>query len=145
MDVYISKGIELIKDVPGEGLEAAKGCAVTYNARIFLRKGDEVTQDSQSISLYGSSLDTRMIDGVELIDHTTTLGKRQPIAGVEKSLYGMRAAGYREVFVGPHLAYGDKGIKGLIPQNAMLRIQLWVHDVQPPPNNAMQPTRKARG
>ena len=89
-----------------------------------------MTRDAQSIALYESRLHTRTIDGVELIDHTTTLGKRQSIAGVEKSLYGMQPGGYREVIVSPHLGYRETGIPDLIPPNAMLRIQLWVHDVQ---------------
>ncbi|MDH3510834.1 MAG: FKBP-type peptidyl-prolyl cis-trans isomerase [Gammaproteobacteria bacterium] len=129
MSIKIAKGIELLKDIPGEGAAAEKGTVVTYNARFFLRKGDEVTRDAQSIAAYRSYLTIRTIDGVELIDHTTTLGKRQSIAGVEKSLYGMQAGGYREVLVSSHLGYGAVGVTDLIPPNAMLRIQLWVHDV----------------
>ncbi len=96
----------------------------------FLRRGDEVTIDEKSIALYETRLTTRKIDGVQLIDHATILGKRRPIAGVEKSLYGMQAGGSREVLVNPHLAYGKKGLADLIPADAMLRIQLWVHDVR---------------
>ena len=130
MTAQIAKGIELLKDVPGEGHTAAKGDVVTYNARFFLRKGDEVTHDAQSIAAYRQHLNIRTIEGIELIDHTTRLGKRQPIAGVEKSLYGMQTGGFREVLVSPHLAYGEAGLPGVIPANAMLRIQLWVHNVQ---------------
>jgi hypothetical protein len=126
MSIKIAKGIELLKDIPGEGAAAEKGTVVTYNARFFLRKGDEVTRDAQSIA----ALTIRTIDGVELIDHTTTLGKRQSIAGVEKSLYGMQAGGFREVLVSAHLGYGAVGVTDIIPPNAMLRIQLWVHAVQ---------------
>jgi FKBP-type peptidyl-prolyl cis-trans isomerase 2 len=110
MSIKIAKGIELLKDIPGEGAAAEKGTVVTYNARFFLRKGDEVTRDAQSIAAYRSYLTIRTIDGVELIDHTTTLGKRQSIAGVEKSLYGMQAGGYREVLVSAHLGYGAVGV-----------------------------------
>jgi hypothetical protein len=130
MSIKIAKGIELLKDIPGEGAAAEKGTVVTYNARFFLRKGDEVTRDAQSIAAYRSYLTIRTIDGVELIDHTTTLGKRQSIAGVEKSLYGMQAGGYREVLVSAHLGYGAVGVTDIIPPNAMLRIQLWVRAVQ---------------
>ena len=124
------KGVELLDEVLGEGPEAEKGAVVTYNARLFLRRGDEVTRDSEIISREREHLNIRTINGVELIDHVTTLGKRRPIAGVEKSLYGMRKNGYREVLVAPHLAYGQKGVFDLIPANAMLRIQLWVQDVR---------------
>jgi len=126
----IAKGIELIEDNPGSGQVADKGAVVTCNIRIFLRRGDEVTQDYRSIDSYRSHLQIRIIDGIELIDHTTTLGKRQPIAGVEKSLYGMQAGGFREVVVSPHLGYREVGIPDIIPPNAILRIKLWVHDVQ---------------
>ena len=132
MSKRLHKGIELLQEVPGSGLAADKGCQVVYNARMFLRKGDEVTQDARSIAAYGDHLTTRVVDGVELIDHTPTSGKRQPIAAVEKSLLGMQAGAHREVQASAHLCYGERGIEGLIPPNAMLTIQLWVRDVQPP-------------
>jgi hypothetical protein len=124
------KGIDLVRDVPGDGPVAEKGSAVIYNARFFLRRGDEVTRDAVSIAAYRSKLNIRTVDGVELIDHVTTLGKRQPIAAVDKSLIGMQAGGYREVRAGAHLCYGSKGIDGVIPPNAMLHIKLWVNHVR---------------
>ena len=137
MSNQLTKGVELLEDRPGQGRAAQKGDEVTYNARLFLRRGDEVTFDAESIARYGEHLDIRIIDGVELVDHKIPLGKRRSIAGVEKSLYGMQPGGYREVLVSAHLGYGEAGIEGRVPPNAMLRIQLWVQDVQvaigPPP------------
>lgn len=130
MAIKDTKGVVLLDEVHGEGPGAEKGALVTYNARIFLRRGDEVTRDAEIISRARQHLKTRTINGVELIDHVTELGKRRSIAGVEKSLYGMKKNGYREVLVAPHLAYGDRGVPGLIPANALLRIQLWVQNVR---------------
>ncbi len=129
MTVKITKGLELIDESVGEGRVAIKGAVVTYNARLFLRKGDEVTQDAEIIARARAHLNIRDVEGVELIDHVTELGKRHPIAGIEKSLYGMKKGGYREVLVSPHLAYGKKGVPDRIPGNALLRIQLWVRDI----------------
>ena len=126
----LAKGVELLDEVVGEGLVAEKGSMVTYNARFFLRRGDEVTQDGETISRVRDHVTTRIIGGVELIDHVTELGKHRPISGVEISLYGMRKHGYREVLVAPHLAYGQAGVPDLVPSNALLRIQLWVQDVR---------------
>jgi len=123
------KGIELLNEQPGSGPEARKGDTVVYNARIFLRRGDEVTPDARSIELYGLTERVRNVAGMRLIDHHAVLGRRQPIAAVEKTLYGMQADGYREVLAGAHLAYGAQGVPGLIPPNAMLRIQLWVRAI----------------
>lgn len=115
MATKLSKGLELLDEMVGEGPGAGKGAAVTYNVRFFLRKGDEVTRDAEIISRAREHLRVRDVDGVELIDHVTVPGKRRPIAGVEKSLYGMRKNGYRGVLVSPHLAYAEKGIPGLVP------------------------------
>ncbi len=81
-----TKGIELLGERTGAGIIAEKGCIVTYNARLFLRKGDEVTFDANLIAAYRDRLNIRTVDGIELIDHVATLGKRQAIAGVEKTL-----------------------------------------------------------
>ncbi|MDH3642841.1 MAG: FKBP-type peptidyl-prolyl cis-trans isomerase [Gammaproteobacteria bacterium] len=132
MTTSIAKGIELLDERAGLGAAALKGDAVIYNARLFLRKGDEVTTDPLSIETYGLTDRVRVVDGVQLLDHRTILGKRQPIAAVEKTLYGMQAGGYREVLTASHLAYGSKGLPGRIPADAMLRIQLWVRDVASP-------------
>lgn len=129
MTTKIASGIKLLDERPGTGTAASKGDAVIYNARLFLRRGDEVTTDPLSIETYGLTDGVRIVDEVSLIDHRTVLGKRQPIAAVEKTLYGMQAGGYREVLVASHLAYGKKGLPERIPADAMLRIQLWVRDV----------------
>jgi FKBP-type peptidyl-prolyl cis-trans isomerase len=125
----IAKGVDLLDEIIGVGTAAQTGSVVTYNARIFLRRGEEVTRDAEVLSRAKGHLRTREIDGVELIDHLTELGKRRVIAGIEKALYGMRKNGYREVQVSPHLAYGRNGVADLIPANAVLRIQLWVREV----------------
>ena len=97
----LTKGIELLDEIVGQGPEAVKGAIVIYNARFFLRRGDEVTQDAVVLSRARAHLNTRFIDGTELIDHVTELGKRRTIAGVEKSLQGMREKAYRKVLVSP--------------------------------------------
>lgn len=40
-----------------------------------------------------------------------------------------RAGGYREVEIAPHLGYGEKGIAGCIPENALLRARLRLVEV----------------
>jgi FKBP-type peptidyl-prolyl cis-trans isomerase (trigger factor) len=125
----IDKGVELLDEIEGMGTPASKGSRVKYCARIYLRKGDEVTMDSEMISNHREHLNTTMIEGVELVEHTLELGRRRAIAGIEKSLLGMKKGGYREILVSPHLAYREEGIPGRIPGNALLKIKLWVQDV----------------
>ncbi len=67
MKKLLEKGIELVEDIPGRGAKAEKGCQIVYNARFFLRRGDEVTNDPRSTALYRDQLNIRQIGGVELI------------------------------------------------------------------------------
>lgn len=130
MSRIIENGIELLDEIEGTGKPASKGSSVKYCARFFLRKGSEVTPDDEMITNNRKQLNTTIIEGVELVEHTLLLGKRRAIAGLEKSLNGMKKGGYREVLVSPHLAYREEGIPGRIPENALLRIKLWVQDVK---------------
>ncbi len=126
----IAFGIDLIEEAAGHGPVAEKGDRLTYNARLFLHRGDEVTWDAGILTRAREHVKTRIIDGIEVIDHVTILGKRQVMAGIEKALYGMRAGGYREIVVAPHLAYRDAGLPGLIPPRALFRVRLWLQAIE---------------
>jgi len=41
----------------------------------------------------------------------------------------MKAGGYRKVRTSPHLAYREKGIPNLIPENAVLILDIWLRDI----------------
>ena len=130
MAVKLAKGVDLLAEIEGQGIEAEKGSRVRYAARMFLSRGDEVTRDAQLIENDTGYLQTKEIDGVRLILHPVEIGRRRTIAGIEKALVGMKPGGFREVSISPHLAYGEQGIPGYIPQNALLRVKIWLEDVQ---------------
>jgi hypothetical protein len=75
--------------------------------REFLRRGDEVSLSP--------------LIGVEL---SIDLRRRDCIAGLLKGIPGMRVGGKREIFISPHLAYGEAGVPGRIPANALLRCEV---------------------
>ncbi len=124
----IKRGIKLLEEVEGNGKTAQKGDRVVYNMRIFLNQGDEVPLNE----IQSKNLPQHMVRNEgnhRLINHTILLGKRQAIAAVEHSLVGMKEEGYRKIRASPHLAYREKGITGLIPENAVLIIELWLREV----------------
>ena len=128
----ITRGVALLAELEGQGAPAAKGDRVVFNMKIWLNRGEEAPLNA----IQSQHLPERMIQIVgqeRLIDHTTTLGKRQVIAGVERSLIGMKAGGYRNVKVSPHLAYREKGIPGLIPGRAVLVVEIWLREILPVP------------
>jgi len=57
---------------------------------------------------------------------TFRLGERRVVPGLEYGVEGMREGGERRIRVGPHLAYRDQGVPGLIPPNAVLVFHVYL-------------------
>jgi len=126
----LSSGLEILENEEGSGCVAESGDTVVYNVRIFLNHGDEIPI-TDAIAERGIGDERKCRENEQtLIDHISTLGKRQTIAGLEKALLGMRVGGFRKVRVSSHLAYRDVGIPGLIPPNAVLDISIWLREVR---------------
>jgi len=126
----IKSGIKLLAEIDGQGEPAKKGDHVVYNWRLFRNHGEEITLNEQQAKHVPVEM-IRVVDGQPMMDHRTTLGRRQTMAGVEYSLYGMKPGGYRKIRVSPHLAYRDKGLDDLIPANAVLIVELWLREIIP--------------
>lgn len=124
----VARGITLLREIQGQGPPAARGDRIIFNMRIWLNRGDEVpliTIQAQHVP----EQRIRTVAGEKFVDHSAVLGKREVIPGVERSLMDMKAGGYRRVRVSPHLAYRDKGLPGMIPQNAVLEIEIWLREI----------------
>jgi FKBP-type peptidyl-prolyl cis-trans isomerase (trigger factor) len=124
----LKRGIKLLEEGEGTGEPAKKGDRVVYNLKMFLNQGDEVSLNERQAEHLPASM-IRTVAGDLFVDHRTTLGSREAIAGVEYSLIGMKKGGYRKVRVSPHLAFRDKGLPGLVSANAVLVVELWLRDV----------------
>ena len=124
----LRSGIKLLDEREGTGEPAKKGDRIVYNFRIFLNKGDEVLLYERQADYLPEKM-IRTESGNRFIDHTTTLGQREAIAGIEYSLIGMKQGGYRKVRLSAHLAYRDQGLDDLIPPNTVLIVELWLREI----------------
>jgi FKBP-type peptidyl-prolyl cis-trans isomerase (trigger factor) len=124
----LKRGIKLLEEREGAGKPAAKGDRVVYNLKMFLNQGDEVPINERQAEHLPADM-IRTVAGKRFVDHRTTLGSREAIAGVEHALIGMSNGGYRKVWVSPHLAFREKGLPGLVPANAVLIVELWLQEV----------------
>ncbi len=125
----LPSGLDILENHEGIGSQAEPGDTIIYNVRIFLNRGDEVLiNEAQAERGVPEDMIRHENDQV-FIDHISTLGKRQAIAGIEKALFGMRVGGFRKVRVGPHLAYGSRGLGDLIPPDAVLNISVWLREI----------------
>ena len=127
----IKSGIKLLDETEGQGAAAKKGDEVIYNMKLFLNKGDEVPLNERQAENMPEHLShmVRTEGAYKFINHNTLLGKRRSIAAIEHSLIGMKVGGYRKIKASPHMAYGEKGIPGLIPKGAVLTIEIWLREI----------------
>jgi FKBP-type peptidyl-prolyl cis-trans isomerase 2 len=126
--VAIARGIILLKETEGHGTPAVKGNKVVFNMKIWLNRGEEVLVNETQAPHLPRHL-TRTVNGVTFVDRTITLGRREAIAGVDRGLISMKAGGYRRIRVSPHLAYRNVGVLELIPENAVLEVELWLLEI----------------
>ncbi len=136
----LPSGLKILENREGPGPIAESGHTVIYNVRIFLNQGDEVPINEEIARRGIADERIRRENEQIFVDHISTLGKRQAIAGIEKALLGMRVGGFRKVRVSPHLAYRDRGLPGLIPPDAVLNVSVWLREVVAP-NNTVERTR----
>ena len=124
----LKSGIKLLDEREGASVAAKKGDTVVYNWRLYRNKGEEIPLNEQQAEYLPAHM-IRVVDDYRFVEHRTTLGSRQTMAGVEYSLYGMKPGGYRKVRVSPHLAYRDEGLGDLIPPNAVLVVEIWLREI----------------
>lgn len=111
------RGIKLEDIVVGHGTEASSGAQITVHYVGRLRRGD-VFQDT-----HGES-PLRFV-----------IGERRVIPGLEKGVVGMRVGGKRRITVSPHLGYGEVGVPGVVPANAVLVFEVELLDVAAQPGS----------
>lgn len=109
-------GIKLISDRPGDGATVERQHVYQVQLKMWLNQGEPVRWERP----WG------MIDRARLEDDGTTLitdlrvDRENLFAGLFKGIEGMRIGGRRKLKISPHLAYGEAGIAGRIPSQAVI-------------------------
>ena len=101
-------GIKLLEEVEGNGVPIKKRDYVKINLNAWLNSGKQIQTNDQCI---------------------VDVSSRTLIAGLEKSILGMKTSGIRKVKISPHLAYGDKGVPNLIPPNSVLIYEIQILEI----------------
>lgn len=104
------KGVEFEELVVGSGAVATRDTVARVRCDGYLNQGEQF-QESAEV----------------WVDFT----RRNVIAGLLYGVEGMRVGGRRRIRFGPHLAYGEKGVPGVIPPNAVLVYEVELLEVAP--------------
>ena len=75
----------------------------------------------------------RLDDNGETLITEVRIDRRSLVNGLFYGVEGMRIGGTRRLEIAPHLAYGDRGVPGVIPAAAMLTAEITIlgHGVSP--------------
>lgn len=92
----------------GEGPVATRSCVARVELELRLHRGD--------VAL------ARQVMEIDL-------SRRHTIAGVRSVIEGMAIGGQRSFIIPPHLGYGDRGVLGSVPPNALLTGEVTLLDI----------------
>lgn len=115
-------GIKVLTDIPGEGPKIERQRVYLVRLKIWLNKGDPVKWQSP----WGLVDRARLEDDGETLISDLRIDREHLINGLFYGIDGMRIGGTRKLKISPHLAYGERGIPGLIPENAVIVAELSV-------------------
>jgi hypothetical protein len=118
----LRSGLTLLEDVPGAGDPVRRQHQYRLRLRIWLHKGEPVRWQAAS----GTVGESRLLDDSATLETVTRFHRADLANGIFYGLDGMRVGGMRRLKIAPHLAYGERGVPGVIPANAVLVAEVTV-------------------
>jgi len=112
----LRSGLTLLVDMPGDGEPVRRQHNYRIRLRLWLNKGQAVRWRTA----WGPVGAARLEDNGETLITEVRIDRRSLVNGLFYSVAGMRTGGTRRLEIAPHLAYGDRGVPGVIPAGAVL-------------------------
>ena len=120
-------GIEILEDVPGTGERIERHHFYRMSLKMWLNKGDAIKW-TRPFGILGES--TISPDG-----HTLTadyrLDRECLFSGLFYGIEGMRVGGIQKLRISPHMAFGERGVPGIIPEDAVLVAEITILEERP--------------
>lgn len=116
----LRSGLTLLADIPGTGAPLRRQHRYRVRLRLWLHKGQAVRWQSAS----GPVGIARLEDNGETLITEVRLDRRSLVHGLFYGVAGMRVGGTRRLEIAPHLAYGARGVPGVIPAGAVLTAEM---------------------
>ena len=108
----LRSGLTLLMDIPGNGELVRRQHNYLIRLRLWLHRGDPVRWEFE--------------DNTETLITEMRIDRRSMMNGLFYGIDGMRVGGTRRLEIAPHLAYGEKGVPGRIPENALLTAEITI-------------------
>lgn len=118
----LRSGVLLLEDVPGRGALVRRQHGYLVQLRQWLGQGQPVrwTHAAGPVGI------ARLEDEGETLITEILVNRGRLINGLFYGLEGMRLGGTRRLEIAPHMAYGDRGVPGIIPSGATLIVEVTI-------------------
>ena len=118
----LRSGLVLLTDIPGAGDPVLRQHNYMVRLRLWLHRGEPVRWQMPS----GPVGVGRLEGNGETLVTEMRINRGSMMSGLFYGLDGMRVGGTRRLEIAPHLAYGEKGVPGMIPENALLIAEITI-------------------
>jgi hypothetical protein len=116
----LRSGLTLLSDMPGAGEEVRRQRTYRIRLRLWLNNGDPVRWKNA----WGPVGIARLEDDGATLVTELRVNRGVLTSGLFYGVDGMRIGGTRRLEIAPHLAYGDRGVPGIVPPGAVLTAEI---------------------
>ena len=118
----LRSGLTLLADLAGTGEPVRRRQRYLIRLRVWLHKGEAVRWQAAS----GPVGIARLEDNGETLITEVQIDRHSLVNGLLYGVEGMHVGGTRRLEIAPHLAYGERGVPGVIPANALLMAEITI-------------------
>jgi|SRR6516164_601203 len=122
----LRSGLTLLMDIPGTGELVRRQHRYGIRLRLWLNRGEAVRWQTA----WGPVGAARLEDNGATLITEVRIDRRSLINGLFYGVEGMRVGGTRRLSIAPHLAYGDRGVPGVIRPQATLTAEITILDAR---------------
>jgi hypothetical protein len=118
----LRSGLTRLLDLPGSGEPVRRQQNYLIRLRLRLHRGEPIRWRVAS----GPVGVGRLEDNGETLITELRIDRRSMMNGLFYGIDGMCVGGTRRLEIAPHLAYGEKGVPGRIPENALVVAEITI-------------------
>jgi hypothetical protein len=136
----LRSGLTQLLDIAGDGEPVRRQHRYRIRLRMWLNQGDPVRWQ-----VAGGPVGARLEDDGATLFTEVRIDREGLINGLFYGVEGMRVGGTRRLEIAPHLGYGERGVPGVVPANALLVAEIKILAFAPGSEPRTSRARPRRG